>query len=979
MSLGITILWRVRPQQRLGLLIPREPLLFNGPPTCRFTPNPLSTTVTRASYSNTAHDPSPDGDEAEAKVDHDIDRGHVTDELPTPVPTRKVEVGGRTEKPNNPGPRIRRRGARAPDDEVQKLEESLERSNFVRSILVEPFKIYPHKEDTRESWRKHYKSVSAQVYFHRARRNDIQSGKATTGHTTDWRRVLGLLARHTREQPKGWIEDGMKIELPESVFDRIVDEGGDIKIGAIRRRTGASIKASRGENSGDRPSLLLSGSRQAINEATEELRNIAGSITITRLVPPLGPGEKWTESFNKKGFFTPPLTREEGGLFRRSKVDYDISTTPWPDTMSHLTFEKYVASLTDSVILPHLNADIHSPKKYALLMDHERAVARQLRDAFTKHDALAWASCSALKIALSFLCEKGDKYLPEVRSIFVSMDQHGLRMDVDVFNLMLKAPTKIRSLHKFQQTLLLMTRRGFAPNLDTWMLFLRMVESVEVRSYILQAMHMKNLLGTHEAIKRVAEEMARFDADHAVLQGKDLNTFMHEQDERYGPDWLTCTSGNQIISVLCRYKRYGEAFQLLDRMHTRAEAIPVQFKTEAVAARPDIVSFNSIMSVAKEHGKLNVLINTIRLMKTEAFATQPDRWTFHLLFETAWHLRMRTTVSVIWRYAVLARLTTWRMRERVAALLAFRPGEASFSTNCGITLSVYRRLGGENLARDLAGGKAALDKIRSIAAGHDRMQMAVLALKAWPKAFGDFGPTVSLASALTLAASRDWALLQAQKVGEKALWTLLIRAKPKVLWLKQRGPISAGWADLAQLNDVDPGKIQPEDRWEEEDLWNEMKDLNVPRWQGPRKSEGAGIYDKSGEDMAPIDDGEEIATAADDQDPKAQRLFRKVGYGKEMALLDPELWVDDGTIPPDQRRAVPRWSVLQDLTEKGILAALEEMEKAFPKSQKKLPPTQDWDGILPLEDGLGDQDAADQEPPEPIDRSSEHPVPVQEG
>lgn len=249
-----------------------------------------------------------------------------------------------------------------------------------------------------------------------------------------------------------------------------------------------------------------------------------------------------------------------------------------------------------------------------------------------------------------------------------------------------------------------------------------------------------------------------------------------------------------------------------------------------------------------------------------------------------------------------------------------------------------------------------MDKIRSITGGRNHMKLAALAMKAWPKAFEDFGPTVSFASALTLAASRDWALLGAQKSGEKALWSLLTKTKPKVLRLKKRVPISAGWADLAPLNKVDPSKIQPEDRWEEENMWDEMKDLNVPRWKSAR------TRDDAGEIMAPLDDVVEIDATTDDQSPEARGLFRKVQHGKEMALLDPELWVDDGTVPPEERRAVPRWSVLQDTTEKNILAALEEMEKNYPELPEKLPPGQDWDwewdGTLPLE-GAGEDIAKD--------------------
>ncbi|ROW13315.1 hypothetical protein VPNG_05411 [Cytospora leucostoma] len=957
MSLGITALWRVRPQQqRLGRLIPREPLLFNGPPTYRRSPNCLLSNVTGLGYSSTTRDPSHTGDGV--KAEHETDRVH-TDDLPRSSPSiTRVKVRG-PPKERDLGRGVGQRRARAPKDEVEKLEESLERNNFATSVLVEPAKIYPYKKDTRKSLRDHHKSVSAQVYFQRARQDSLDPGMATDPSITDWRRVFEHLARVTPDQPKDWIEDGIKVQLPDNIFAMIMVEGGDAKIGAIRRRTGVSVKASTGEGPGDRSSLLLSGSRQAINRAAEELRHIAGSITITRLSGPLVPGEARKESFLGKGFFVPPLSREEGGRFRRSKIGFNILTVPWPDVMSHHAFEEFVASLTDSDILPHLDSELYTPEKYALLLDHERAIARQLQRAFTRHNARKWASCSALKMALFYLCEKGDKYLTEARAIFVSMDQHGLHMDADVFNILLRAPTKTRNLRKFQQTLQLMTRRGVAPNLDTWMLFLRMIESLEVKSYILRAMHMKNLLGTPEAIQRIAGEMARFDADHSVQKRKDLATFLQEQDERYGPDWLTRDAGNQVLDVLCRYRRYRDAFDFLGHMHARAESIPVQFVDDIIAARPDVVSFNTIMSHARRHGKFNILVNTLYKMKTEAYATQPDRVTLHLLFELAWHLRMRATVSVIWRYAALARLTTWRMRVRVAALLNWEPGDRS---EYRLTPSAYRRLGGENLARDLAGGKAALDRIRSIAAGRNRAELAVLAAKVWPEAFEEFGPTVSLASALSLAASRDWAFWQAEKHSEKALRELRRRLKPKILPLRERREMETGWADLAPLDPVDPDLVDLEYGWAE------IKALNVLHSDSPRERKGLVLSDMFGNELPMADDE---GTVANSENIEERKPFRKVMLQREISIMNPKLWGDEADVPGGGRWKFHGWSALQMIMEEDILAALKRLEKDYSVPHEGLPDDRDREGSQLSRDSMRDEDIVVEELDKDLPRSQD--------
>lgn len=984
MSLGITAIWRVRPQHRLGLLIPREPFLFNGLPTHRssprLSPGPLLNTGSGVSYFNTAQDPSPSVDEdeadagadagAEAEAGVDIDRAHA-DELPTSSPpTTAAKATGRSDEPllghKNA---IRFRRVTHSKNELQKLEQSLERSHFVKSVLVEHAKIYPHMKETREGWRDHHKSVSAQVHFQRSRRQSLDLGLATGPNNTDWRWVLGLLGRHTPEQPTKWIEDGIKVELPERVFALIMDEGGDTKVGAIRKRTGVTIKASRGEEPGGRPSVLLSGTRQAINKATEELRSIAGPVIVTRLVSPLAPGELQTDASDRKVFFVPPLTREEGGPFRRYKVDYNISTVPWPDTMSHHTFEQFVASLTDSVVLPHLHSELYPSTKRVELLDHERAVARQLKRAFTRDRVRPWVSCSALKTALSFLCEKGDKYLPEARSIFVSMDQYGLHMDADIYNILLKAPTKTRNLRKFQQTLLVMTRRGLAPNLDTWILFLRIIESVEVKSYILRAMHMKNLLGTSEAIRRVAEEMARFDAGHAAQHGKGLNTFIQEQDERYGPEWLSRDPCNLVLDVLCRYGRYSDAFKLLNRMHERADTLPIQLPADTIATRPDVVSYNTIMSHAKRHGKLNIMINTIRKMKTIAYATQPDSTSLHLLFEMAWHLHMRATVSAIWRYAALARLTTWRMRVRVAALLSWKPGETDRLNTYGISPSAYRDLGGENLARDLAGGKAALDKIRSIAAGRNRAELAVLAAKVWPQAFNDFGPTVSLANTLSQAASRDRAFFQAQKQGGEALRKFRVQTKPKILPLKERRPFHVGWTDLAPLDNVDPDWIVPEDGWEE------LKNLNVLLGP-PREREGLNINDRFGKE---VESGSDEKVDADGQSSKERGLIQKVMGRREMVIMDSGLWAVNEAASANEQPRPPGWSALQTVNEKDILAALEELEKRYSSVQADEPMDKEFEAEWEEVEGVsGNHEEADRGALDAVEGGGNSPLPVQD-
>ncbi|KAJ0119915.1 meiotically up-regulated 65 protein [Diaporthe amygdali] len=915
MSLGISALWRARPQRQLGLLIPREsPLVLRLPFNHPSITSSFFSTRARLSFPETATDTG-SGDQGREAGDEQRDDANESREPPL---VRRVEVVGRSDEAKelrtwlSEAPKRERKRVKRPKSDLDDLEESLERSKLARSVFVKPARNYPNKRESRQSLRAHHKSVSTQVHLDRNVQNLLKEGIYINPHSTDWRNVLSLLVSRTPEESVQWIEDGMKIELIEQKLAVIMSNGGDEKIGAIRRRTGASIKVSRAETPSETSTLLISGTRAAINSATAEFRRIAGRITITRLWAPLAPGEVETESFSDNDFFVPPLTREEGGLWHRFKVDYNVYTTSWPTHMSHASFEQYVASLTDSVMLPHLNSVLYNPTKHAVMLDHERAVARRLQRAFRNYEARPWVSCSALKVALSFLCRRGDKYLPEVRSIFVSMDRFGLRMDADVFNTMLRAPTKTRHLRKFRQTVLLMTRRGFSPNLDTWLLFLRMVESVEVKSYILQEMNSKNLLGTPIAIQRVAEEMAPFDAEHAMTQGKDLATFVQEQNDRYGPDWLTRDAANPVLDVLCRHGRFRDAFEVLDRMHAHLESIPMEFQADRIAHEPDVISFITIISHAKTQGKMIVAINAVRKMRTGAFRTHVDRVIFGLLFELAWKSRLRSTISIIWKYASLVRLTTWRMRQRVALLLSGKPKQVG---DFGISESTHTQLGGERLARDLVGGEEALAKIRSLAEGRDRAELGVLAAKAWPEAFNDFGPMVSFGHVLTQAFLRDRSCLSIRKRRCSSPTEDVRKFQLNAMPLRKRLKEELGHGDLAPVEDEVSGPIWPDDKWELDGMLGHGKKkltaLHVPSYCSEKQSPADGQ-----------DDGSE-------RPHTYHRAPRTSAQRTSIAILDPQVWADAwGGDQGPEADATPRHD-LQRSNEDDILAALGKLEENY--------------------------------------------------
>lgn len=788
------------------------------------------------------------------------------------------------------------------------------------------------------SMNKHHKSVSRQVHHERHRKN-------TGARAVDWRRLLQIMAENTPEESLEWISDGMKLEIPRETLATILDNEGDNKIGSIRRRTGATVKISRDESN-----VLLSGTRRAINKATEEFRKIAGSMTVTRLYTPLGPGEAKTEDLTQEdAFFMPPLSREEGAMAQRRSTKQHVYTLPTPLVWTPKGVEDYVAQLVDSVVERSMHAPLYGPVSREVLVDHERAVAKRLERLFQNDTARKVASRSALKLALAYLCDKGDKYLPEARRLFVLMDQRGLPMDTDVFNIMLRSAVTTRNLHKFYQTVQLMTSRGHAPNLDTWLLLLRVLESVEVRAHVLQTMYIKNLLCSNDAIERVAEEMAMMDAQHAVGQGKDLPTFLREQAQRYGCSWLTRDAGNKVLYVLGAHDRFDEAFALLYKMGETSARIPAKRVQERLAVRPDIGSFNTLIVRAQARGKLPLAINVLRLMKLRHLARQPDVGTLQMLFEMAWKFRMRTSIVAIWRYACLARLASFLMRMRVASLLAGPDGRVvparSRENGMGyIKESQYRALGGEVLARELAGGREALESLRAQTRRiwEDRappQKIATFAAKALALAFGNFGPSVALGQVLAQAMLVDTRCLRAKK--SRSLPDLLGSARVKTLVLWRRTDRQDGWVDLAPLEMSRTERITPgdhfADEWESEG-WDapegpavddKRADIGSPDGSedGGESESGTNIFHAESHvpssREAPTDKDIEKSESTSEPAPIMQ---------KRIAIINPHVWADDDDIGDgmsgldgDGGHHTP----LQRENEREITAAVDELSKSY--------------------------------------------------
>ncbi|CAK7269054.1 hypothetical protein SEPCBS119000_003374 [Sporothrix epigloea] len=295
------------------------------------------------------------------------------------------------------------------------------------------------------------------------------------------------------------------------------------------------------------------------------------------------------------------------------------------------------------------------------LNSHDNTVVNLLLSLFHNEAARQALSMSALKMALAFMCRHGETYRPEVRSLFERAESVRVPMDSETYNIMLASQVKTQDLRNFGATLALMKRRGMKPDLTTWLLFMRLFESEEVKRHILRTMHASrpDLLDLPDALQSIAQEMVEYDAQRAVMQRRQqrvyqerastiqeqehaasifVDEFIGHQTDKYGPGWLSRTAANRILEVFGTHGLFCECMALLTvlrqdqllRLHKEAyreQQHRLEQSQEQHSQRDplgtmeentdsvNVITYNIVVTHAKLHNSLPKAMAVVRHME----------------------------------------------------------------------------------------------------------------------------------------------------------------------------------------------------------------------------------------------------------------------------------------------------------------------------------------------------------------------------
>ncbi|KAL8392668.1 hypothetical protein RB595_002749 [Gaeumannomyces hyphopodioides] len=331
---------------------------------------------------------------------------------------------------------------------------------------------------------------------------------------------------------------------------------------------------------------------------------------------------------------------------------------PRPEVWTKRGLDDYVARITD-VRLEELARGIPGWRTR-----HVSVVSALLLDVFNNHDARPSITLPAIHKALRYHVRHGMALRQEMLVLFdFAITTLRLSPSAETFNIILSGYAQAKDLWGFEFMVRSMEAHSCVPNFRTWLYMMSMIESGQVRQYMLGIMRSKGMLDSPS----VARALAKLNAVHHARVAMEtepptsLRKFLDYQDQLYGERklWLTRSVANQTIDIFCQYGRFRDAFALVKRMRKADRPAP---------AHPDIITYTTILGHAKTQRLVRV--GLLALERLERARLVPNEVTYHLLFELVWKARLPLAVGVVWHYAALTLGSmSYRMRRRVGDVL----------------------------------------------------------------------------------------------------------------------------------------------------------------------------------------------------------------------------------------------------------------------------------------------------------------------
>ncbi|WYZ41562.1 hypothetical protein EsH8_V_000457 [Colletotrichum jinshuiense] len=485
---------------------------------------------------------------------------------------------------------------------------------------------------------------------------------------TNWRAILEVLRLWTRPLRGPWQVHARKISIETELADKLLHEV-DHTIWDIQQKTRCQIelhwpKDQTKTTTRDGVYLLLSGDEEALEHASGEVSQLAVQVgSKISIEGAIGSKVSGTDAEE-------PASNRDETVWNGSIEDQRPAYTPEytfkhryeeiqkPQKWTPQTFMAYITAITNARLPSRLKSEFYGSGVAA-----DGAALALLHAAFEDPAATKAYSVRAFKKALQFMESRGHSYRNHARDLFNIKEKLAFPMDTGVFNILLEGPVKVKDLHNFDTLLKLMARHGCLPNVQTWALFLQLMENEQVRRHIVQIMHSLGMLLDPSAIRLVAKELIVYDVHQLRENWPGIREFFQSQDAKYGRNWVSRSAMNKIMNELGRLGNLASCRDLFDIM------------AESSSTFPTTLTLNTVLYHART--QRNLALATAVLQRAHQHNISLNEQSYHELFALAFRLRKPNMMGLVWWFACLEGKTTWHMRSRVSNLMRTDGGQSN--------------------------------------------------------------------------------------------------------------------------------------------------------------------------------------------------------------------------------------------------------------------------------------------------------------
>lgn len=285
-----------------------------------------------------------------------------------------------------------------------------------------------------------------------------------------------------------------------------------------------------------------------------------------------------------------------------------------------------------------------------------KSAATVLIDLFTRPELRAFHSSFALRHALEF-CSPRTDIAYAARKIWSATRQAGVVPDITCFNMEIARCFRVGNATGIAWYVSEMRSTHIEPNAETWMLFLKSLQTRDNRYHFMQLPGVREAIDnelSREPMVLALIEVEYNPSDHMPDHTSD---FQKTMDRAYGKHWLTVPVIHRMIENCARAK----APQTLSKVLRLAAERSIKL---------DIESSASIWKAVAKTGWFEDMILLLKMQPAQLDPVHQQR-IIEFAFRTAWRSCLVNSCRVLWHYAASHGLIRHTMLEKVSSRLSY--------------------------------------------------------------------------------------------------------------------------------------------------------------------------------------------------------------------------------------------------------------------------------------------------------------------